>query len=76
MLPKHRYEPFFMKVLNDFCSHHNISSGSLAPSGNMLPHKLFSYILDIMTLSMGEEKRKDLLRELEDYKEGLPFDLR
>jgi len=76
ILPKQRYEPFFMKVMSDFMAHHNISEFPNPPNGTMLPYKLMSYILDVMTRSMGEEKRNELLRELKEYKEGLPFDLR
>lgn len=76
MLPKQRYEPFFMKVMCDFRNHHNIPDNTPPPSGNMSPHKLLSYILDVMTKSMGQEKRNALLVELNDFKEGLPFDLR
>ena len=76
MLPKQRYEPFFMKVLSDFKKFHNIPDNIPPPQGNMMIHKLLSYILDVMAFSMGQEKRNALLVELNDYKEGLPFDLR
>jgi len=75
ILPKQWYEPFFMKVLNDFREHHNIPDTIPLPSGNMKPHKLLSYILDVMAHSMGEEKRNSILKELEEYKSGLPTDL-
>ncbi len=76
MLPKQRFEPFFIKVMNDFSKHHNLPDNIPPPQGSMLPHKLLSYILDLMTHSMGENKRNEILLELKDYKEGLPFDLR
>lgn len=76
MLPKAKYEPFFMKVMNDFIKHHNLPGDIAKPQGSMMPHKIFSYIVELMAHSMGEEKRKELIVELNDYKNGLPFDLR
>lgn len=75
-LPKQRYEPFFLKVMNDFKNHHKLPDNIPPPQGNMMPHKLLSYILDLMTHSMGELKRNEILSELSEYKMGLPFDLR
>lgn len=76
MLPKNRFEPFFLKVLNQFAQHHKIPENINPPQGSVMPHKLFSYILDLMAHSMGDETRKTILSELEEYKRGLPFDLR
>ena len=76
ILPKKMYEPFFMKVMCEFRNHHKIPDDTPPPSGIIAPHKLLSYILDVMTKSMGEEKRNDLLVELNHFKEDLPFDLR
>src|SRR6185436_6287003 len=76
MLPKQRYEPFFMKVMSDFKNYHSLPDNIPPPQGNMMPHKLLSYILDLMAHSMGLEKREALLLELKEYKAGLPFDLR
>lgn len=76
MLPKHRFEPFFMKVIEDFMNHHSIPNTISKPKGNLMPYKLFSFIIDIMAHSMGSEKRKAILEELQAYKMDLPFDLR
>ena len=76
MLPKHRFEPFFMKIVKSFIEHHNLPKDIPAPSGSMLPHKLFSYIADVMAHSMGEDKRNSILYDLEEYKMDLPFDIR
>ena len=76
MLPRQRFEPFFMKAIRDFKVHHNISEDIPPPQKSMTPDKLLSYILDLMSYSMGEEKRNALLVELNEYKQGLPFDLR
>ena len=76
ILPKHRYEPFFLKIMSDFRSFHKIPDIIKPPQGSVLPHKLFSYILELMAYSMGREKRDEIAKELEDYKQGLPFDMR
>lgn len=65
-----------MKVMSDFCMHHNIHQSIPAPQGNMLPHNLFSYIVNLMAHSMGQDKVNELKKELDEYKQGLPFDLR
>ena len=75
-LPKQRFEPFFMKVVKLFIDHHNLPKDIPTPSGSMLPHKLFTYIADVMAHSMGEEKRNSILYDLEEYKMDLPFDMR
>ena len=75
MLPKQRYEIFFLKAMNDFINHHKIPKIE-SPQGSVLPYKLFSYILEIMAHSMGEDRRRKLLSDLDEYKNELPFDLR
>lgn len=65
-----------MKVITDFIKVHKLPENIDPPKGNMLPHKLFSYITDLMAHSMGTEKREEILKELKEYKESLPFDLR
>jgi hypothetical protein len=72
MLPEKRYQPFFLKVLHDFIAHHNLSQDLEKPQGNMKIHKALSCVLDIMSHSMGEEKRDNLLKELDQYIQGLP----
>lgn len=56
--------------------HHGIPQNLPMPTGVMLPHNLLSHIIDLMSRSMGEQKRKTLIEDLEEYKLGLPFDLR
>lgn len=75
-LPKTRYEPFFLKAMSDFIAFHKLPKDIPVPQGHIMPHKLLSYILDLMAHSMGDEKREQLVNELNDYKQGLPFDLR
>jgi hypothetical protein len=62
--------------MHDFISHHKLPSNLELPHGAMRMNKVFSCILDVMAHSMGEETRKNLIKELEEYKQGLPFDLR
>lgn len=62
--------------MSDFRDHHKIPNHIPPPQGNVLPHKLFSYIVDMMAYSMGAQKRNELMKELEEYKQGLPFDMR
>lgn len=76
MLPKKQFEPFFMKVIEDFINHHNLPKDIPKPIGNVMPHKIFSFIIDIMAHSMGKEKREALIKELNSYKNDLPFDIR
>lgn len=65
-----------MKVMSEFSKFHNLPDNIQPPQGNMMPHKLLSYILDLMAHSMGDDKRQALLFDLQEYKQGLPFDLR
>lgn len=62
--------------MSDFKSHHNIDDSIAPPIGHISPHHLLSYIAELMAQSMGPENHKALLEECEDYKQGLPFDLR
>lgn len=71
-LPNNKYQPFFLKVVNDFISHHKLPQGLQMPSGNLKLHLALSLILDVMVRSMGEAKRDEIIQELEEYKLGLP----
>lgn len=75
-LPKKLYEPFFLKVMHDFIEYHKITKDLPFPTTGLIMHKSMSYILDIMVHSMGDQKREEILKELEEYKSSLPFDLR
>lgn len=76
MLPKKSYEPFLLKIMNDFRTHHNIEDTIPPPSAGVLIHVVFSYIASLMAQSMGQEKYDALVKECEEYKQGLPFDVR
>lgn len=75
-LPRLGYQPFFVKAMQDFISHHNLPKHLTIPAGNMHISDVFSYILDIMAHSMGDEKRKNLIKELEEYNPSLPSENR
>lgn len=75
ILPRKRFEPFFLKVMRDFLDHHKLPHLDF-PKDGALPHIVFSYIVESLAYSMGAEKRKELIEELEQYKLGLPFDIR
>ena len=70
-LPRHKYEPFFLKIIKDFIEFHKISEDIPFPEGNLSPHMIFSYISELMAYSMGYEKREELIKELEEYKNSI-----
>ena len=76
MLPKKNYEPFLLKIFSDFRAYHNLPDTIPPPSAGVMIHAVFSYIAELMVQSMGSEKHQELIRELEEYKQGLPFDIR
>lgn len=76
ILPKKRYEAFFLKVMHDFIEYHKIPQDLPLPTTGLIMNISMSYILDIMVHSMGDQKREEVLKELEEYKSSLPFDLR
>lgn len=65
-----------MKVMSDFRKYHNIEETAPPPSQGVLIHAVFSYIADLMSRSMGIEAHQALVKELQEYKQGLPFDVR
>lgn len=75
-LPEKEYQPFFLKIVQDFIKHHNLPSDLPMPEGNIQIHLALSMILDVMVRSMGDEKRKEILKELEDYKLSVPVKYR
>lgn len=60
--------------MSDFVDHHNLNDMKL-PKREISPHELFTFILDLMASSMGNQKREEIIKELEEYKLGLPSDL-
>jgi len=74
ILPEKRYQPFFVKVMIDFIEHHGIvmDKSNCLPDGSMKIHLALSRILDVMVHSMGENKRSEIMKELDEYKKEIP----
>lgn len=70
------YEPFLLKIMSDFRNHHGLPDTIPPPQNGVMIHAVFSYIAELMAQSMGTEKHQALLKECEEYKQGLPFDVR
>ena len=75
-LPKHNYGPFCLKILSEFIAHHNIQKGLPIPCPGLSLEDSLSRIFDIMLHSMGEQKRLEILEDLEKYNMSLPACLR
>lgn len=71
-LPSHGYGPFCIKVLSDFVIHYDLPKGMLMPTPGLTNHEALSRIFDIILHSMGEEKRLQILSELDEYISSLP----
>lgn len=74
-LPSHDYGPFCMRILHEFMEHHKIPEMPLPHSG-ISTHEALSRIFDIMLCSMGEEKRSEILKNLNEYNMGIPAHFR
>lgn len=72
ILPRVEYGPFCLKILNDFINHHKLSKNLPVPSNGITNHEALSRIFDIMIHSMGDEKRQEILKDLEEYNKGIP----
>jgi hypothetical protein len=73
VLPDKRWGTFCIKILQDFIEHHNLSKNIPLPSSHMLIHLALSRIFDVMLYSMGEEKRRNIIKELEEYKLSIKY---
>lgn len=71
-LPSHGYGAFCLKILSDFVDHHNLPKGMLMPVPGLTNHEALSRIFDLILHSMGEEKRLQVLSELDEYIACLP----
>lgn len=71
-LPSKNYEPFFMKVMHDFIEYHKLPKDLPLPEMGIGMNLCMSRILDVMVHSMGEEKRKEILEDLDKYRIGIP----
>lgn len=57
--------------MNDFIIHNDLPKDLPLPKGNMSLDCALSLILDIIVRSMGDQKRDEIIKELEEYKESL-----
>lgn len=71
ILPKAHFTPFILKFTEDFIDHHGLSPCVVNWEVNGI-HLVFSKFIDLMARSMGDEKRKEILKELDEYKMSLP----
>lgn len=71
-LPKKSYGPFCLKIMSDFIEHHNLSKDLLMPMPGLVLEESLSRIFDVMLHSMGEDKRLQALKELDEYIASLP----
>jgi hypothetical protein len=71
-LPSSNYGAFCCKILIDFMKHHNIQTHLPVPNHTDKNIDALSKIIDIMVETMGEEKRKEILADLNKYKISLP----
>lgn len=70
-LPTVSYGPFCLKILSEFISYHKLNPNLPLPQVSMDIRKCLSLIFDVMLHSMGETKRKEILLELDDYKNSI-----
>lgn len=70
-LPIHSYGPFCMRILKEFMEFHNIPKDIDLPESHSSMVTVLSCIFDIMLHSMGDDKRNEVLKDLEDYKANL-----
>lgn len=75
-LPSGNYGPFCLKILHDFIEHHKLSSDLPLPIPGLTTHEALSRIFDVMLHSMGEEKRQETLKNLDEYSMGIPAHFR
>lgn len=72
ILPSTNYGPFCLKILDEFKLYHKLSQELPVPTYSLPLHESLSRIFDIMLHSMGEEKRNEILIELDEYAKSLP----
>lgn len=71
-LPREHYQSFILKFMKDFVDHHNLHPHVVRIEGNMHLSQALSQIIDVMARSMGEERRKEILKELDEYNMSIP----
>lgn len=70
-LPSNNYGPFCLKILSEFIIHHGLSKDLPLPVPGLRTDQALSRIFDIITHSLGSEKREALLKELDEYNAGI-----
>ncbi len=75
-LPSIKYGPFCMKILQEFITHHNLSKDLPLPTSGLSTHVALSRIFDVILYSMGEEKREEIMKELDQYNMEIPAHFR
>src|SRR5271154_4995315 len=71
-LPRSNYGPYCLKILHDFIEHHKLKEDLPLPIPGLSNHEALSRIFDIMLHSLGEEKRTEYLKNLDEYNIGIP----
>ena len=75
-LPKKEFGPFCLRILKEFIVHHKLANDLELPDKAQFVHIGMSKIFDIMLHSMGEEKRNEILMDLDKYKMSIPAHFR
>ena len=75
VLPKD-YGPICVLILDEFIKFHNLPKDTLKPEKGLKMEFSLARIFDIMLLSMGKDKRKDLLAIANEYYMSIPFSMR
>jgi len=70
-LPSVNYGPFCLKILNEFIAHNKLPDLPLPNPGDKTTDAL-SKIFDVILSSMGEEKRDEIMKNLDEYAMGIP----
>ncbi len=66
-LPDNNYGPFLCRILKEFITHNNLPQLSLPNRGDSTIIAL-TKIFDIISYSMGDKKREEILTLLDEYK--------
>lgn len=74
-LPKHEYGPYCNRILTEVIKHFKLENMTLPNAGDMT-HVALSKIFDIILHSMGEDKREEILKDLDEYIMSIPAVLR
>lgn len=72
ILPKLHYGPFFLKILKEFIEFHKLPSNLYLPDNFTPSDVVLSRILDIMVHTFGNERREEILKELDEFNMTLP----